>query len=260
MWAEASAGETGEVDATGLASLASLLADSTRAGVCMALMDGRAWTAGELARSMGVAPSTMSEHLSRLVAGGLLVEHRQGRHRYVALAGPEVAAALEVVTGLTEPPAPARTLRAVRAHDDLRRGPTCYDHLAGRLGVAITSAMTARGLLDDDADLAPTAAGHAWFASELGIDLGAGRAARRDAAHDAGVGAPSRRPIARACLDWTERRPHLAGQACAQLCAVLLERAWVVRIGTGRAVRVTPVGDDALGRLLGSRLALDGAG
>jgi DNA-binding transcriptional ArsR family regulator len=211
-----------------LARIAALLGDETRAEVCVTLLDGRSWTAGELARATEVAPSTMSAHLGRLVDGGLLVERRQGRHRYVELAGRDVAEVLEHLLTLTEPrPPTARTLRAVSASEALARGRTCYDHLAGRLGVAVTDALRARGVLGDD--LALTAAGHEWFTGELDADFTA-----------------SRRPVSRSCVDWTERRPHLAGQAGAHLCTQFLDRGWVRRIGTGRAVRTTPAGDEAM--------------
>ncbi|MFI9010079.1 ArsR/SmtB family transcription factor [Actinosynnema sp. NPDC053489] len=216
-----------------LATLAALLADRSRARFLLALLDGRAWTSGELARAADVAPSTASEHLTRLVAGGLLVEHRQGRHRYVRLAGPRQARLLEdllAYLGPTDPPRP--TLAAATATEALRRGRTCYDHLAGRLGVAITDAMTARGLLTGD--LAVTDDGLAWLTAELAF-----------------APPPSRRPLARACLDWTERRSHLAGAAGAHVCAHLRERGWVRGIGTGRAVRLTPAGETALRDLLG---------
>ncbi|GAA0233802.1 helix-turn-helix transcriptional regulator [Cryptosporangium japonicum] len=227
-----------------LASIASLLADETRAALCLALLDGRAWTAGELARHVGVARSTTTGHLHRLVGGGLLTEHRQGRHRYVALADASVADLLEDLAARVEPgPSAPRGLRAVTADAALRRGRTCYDHLAGGLGVAVTDAMVRTGLLGADT-LTPagtawfadtlTPAGAAWFADTLGEPL-----------------RPGRRPTARRCLDWTERRPHLAGAAGAALCAAFLGRTWVTRVGSGRAVRVTPAGTAALSTLFG---------
>ncbi|WP_035853440.1 ArsR/SmtB family transcription factor [Cryptosporangium arvum] len=215
-----------------LASIASLLADETRAALCLALLDGRAWTAGELARHVGVAPSTTTAHLHRLVGGGLLTEHRQGRHRYVALADASVADLLEDLSARVEPrPAPPRGLRAVTADAALRRGRTCYDHLAGGLGVAVTDALVRDGLLDADV---LTPAGTAWFTDTLGAPL-----------------RPGRRPTARRCLDWTERRPHLAGAAGAALCAAFLRTAWIRRVGSGRAVRVTADGTAALTALFG---------
>jgi len=224
--------------ASDLASLAALLADETRAAMCLALLDGRAWTAGELATHAGVAPSTATEHLHRLVDGGLLVEHRQGRHRYVQLAGPSIAHLLEDLSAQTEPgPTPARGLRAVTASAALRRGRTCYDHLAGRLGVAVTDAMTSAGLLDQAGGFALTTAGLAWMTDTLGLDPEEVR--------------PGKRPLARGCLDWTERRQHLSGLAGAKLCETFLANGWVARIGSGRAVRLTVEGKAALQDLLG---------
>ncbi|MDQ0841787.1 MULTISPECIES: helix-turn-helix transcriptional regulator [unclassified Streptomyces] len=219
-----------------LAAFAALLADETRAGFALALLDGRAWTAGELARHGGVAPSTASEHLGKLVAGGLLSEERQGRHRYVRLADDRVAHLVEELAAHASPgPPPApRSLRESNVAGALARGRTCYDHLAGRLGITITRAMTARGLLTQDAGFALTDRGARWFA-DLGIDLTA----------------KGRRPLVRGCLDWTERRPHLAGVAGARLCGHALDAGWCVRIGSDRAVKVTDDGERALHTLLG---------
>ncbi|PXY37067.1 transcriptional regulator [Prauserella coralliicola] len=220
-----------------LAALARLLGDDTRARFCLALLDGRAWTAGELATLAGVSPSTASEHLGKLVAGGLLVERRQGRHRYVQLAGPRVAELLEGLVAHLEP-APERpaSLRTSRVSAALARGRTCYDHLAGRLGVAITDALAARGLLDTTAGFALTSDGVDWLTGPLGISPEDLRS--------------SRRPLAKACLDWTERRSHLAGLAGARICDRLLATGWIKRIGTHRAVTVTPAGTEALRTLL----------
>jgi DNA-binding transcriptional ArsR family regulator len=222
-----------------LAGLAGLLADETRAAMCLALLDNRAWTAGELAKATGVAPSTATEHLNRLIGGGLLVEHRQGRHRYVRLAGSSVATLIEEMTAHVSeaPPPPARTLRAATASAALARGRTCYDHFAGRLGVAVTDAMAATGLLEQANGFALTDAGRAWLTGPIGI-------AEADLSG-------AKRPLVRECVDWTERRPHLAGLAGAQLCRQAFERGWVTRIGTGRAVKVTPAGERAFQEQLG---------
>ncbi|MDN3264834.1 winged helix-turn-helix domain-containing protein [Streptomyces sp. CSDS2] len=223
--------------AAGLAALAGLIADRTRAACLLALLDGRAWTAGELARHAGVAPSTLSEHLDRLVAGGLLVQERQGRHRYVRLAGARTAQLVEDLAARVSPDRarrPPQGLREASAGAAMARGRTCYDHLAGRLGITVTDALTERGLLRQDTGFALTDAGLEWFGA-AGMPL-----------------APSgRRPLARACLDWTERRPHLAGAAGAALCRRALEAGWCVRVGGGRAVRITPVGEQAMADLLG---------
>jgi DNA-binding transcriptional ArsR family regulator len=216
-----------------LAEVAALLADQTRAAFCLALLDGRAWTAGELARHAGVAPSTATEHLHRLTAAGFLVEHRQGRHRYVALAGPAIATLIEDLSAHLAPAPPGRTLKAATVSAALARGRTCYDHFAGRLGVAVLDALTDAGYLKEGV---LTEVGHEWFVGTLGV-------------------APrGPRPLVRLCLDWTERRPHLAGAAGAHLCHHAFEQGWVKRIGTSRAVRVTPAGAAALHGLLGVRL------
>lgn len=226
------------VGSADLARVARLLADDTRAAMCLALLDGRAWTAGELATHVRVAPSTATGHLNRLVAGGLLTERRQGRHRYVQLAGPHVAQVLEDLVGHLDPaPAPVRSLRAAAASAALARARTCYDHLAGRLGVEITDAMTRTGLLQQSTGFALTDTGLAWLTTALRADPTTLR--------------QTRRPLARACLDWTERRPHLAGTAGARICQHLLDHRWIVRIGSGRAVRVTTDGRAALYDLLG---------
>jgi len=217
-----------------LARVATLLADDTRAAICMTLLDGRAWTATELARRTGVAPSTASEHLSKLVAGGLLTQWRQGRHRYLSLAGPHVAELLEDLSGrLSGPSEQCTSLKAASTSAALARARTCYDHLAGRLGVAVTDSMTEAGLLDQ---FALTARGRGWFATELGVP-------------DLGTDGPGRRPLVRVCLDWTERRPHLAGVAGARVCTGFFERGWIARIGTSRAVQLTPAGHRGLREL-----------
>lgn len=221
-----------------LAGLAGLLADPTRAQICLALLGGRAWTAGELARHTGVAASTTSAHLDRLREGGLVREQRQGRHRYVRLAGAEVAELLEDLTARLGPvPDRPRSLRAARASRALAEARTCYDHLAGRLGVEITDAMTARGLLDQDGGCALTEAGREWLTGPLGVEP--------SALH-------GRRAVARACVDWTERRPHLAGAAGAALREAFERRGWIWHRGD-REVRVTADGCAALAAELGIR-------
>jgi DNA-binding transcriptional ArsR family regulator len=218
-----------------LAALARLLADGTRAGFCLALLDGRAWTAAELARHAGVAASTATEHLNLLVGGGLLVQERQGRHRYVRLADPATAEMIENLASMAPPRAePPRSLPSVSRNRALARARTCYDHLAGTLGVAVTEAMTERGLLDWRRGLALTGDGAGWL-DELGITLPPA----------------TRRPPVRSCLDWTERRSHLAGSVGAALCRHAFDSGWITRIGTGRAVALTSTGRRALAEQLG---------
>lgn len=217
-----------------LAQVAGLVADETRAAFCTALLDGRAWTAGELARHAGVSPSTASEHLSLLVAGGLLQEERQGRHRYLRLANSTVAALIEDLSSYSPTTATPKNLRESARMSAEARARTCYDHLAGHLGVAISDAILDRGIIADGAGLAVTDAGADWLA-DLGIDLSALKGSR---------------PLVRSCLDWTERRTHLAGAVGAALCRRAFELRWVQRIGSGRALKVTPAGRRALHDLL----------
>jgi len=220
-----------------LAAWAGLLADRTRACFCLALLDGRAWTVGELARHAGVAISTASGHADRLVAGGLLAQRRQGRHRYLRLAGPAVAALIETVTAATPPTTDGTgvsSLAAVHRRRNLAYARTCYDHLAGHLGVAIADAMSGNGFVTRTHGLALTPRGVAWLGSLGVFPEPAGR-----------------RPMVRDCLDWTERREHLAGIVGAELCRHAFAAGWIVRIGSGRAVQVTPAGERAFEEQLG---------
>ena len=226
-------------EAEALAGSAALLADRTRAGFCLALMDGRAWTVGELARHAGVAVSTASEHADRLVAGGLLAEHRQGRHRYLRLAGPEQAMLIETVAAAGKPqPAPPRSMAAAHRQRNLAFARTCYDHLAGTLGVALADGLIGNGLIDG---LALTERGRAAL-----------RAAGIDPTAKPG------RPALRDCVDWTERRLHLAGAVGAAICRHAFGAGWIERIGSGRAVRVTDAGVRGFERYLGVTIEVPG--
>lgn len=211
--------------------VAALLGDPARARIAQALHDGRALPAGELARRAGISPSTASEHLSRLVEGGLLAVERTGRHRYFRLANAEVAHAIESLAAIA-PPAPVRSLREASIGDALAEARTCYDHLAGKLGVQLTDALLQRGALI-------AAAG----GFEAGPHLDASLAAL-------GVRSlPTRRPFALRCIDWSERRPHVAGALGAAICTRALEARWVERLPTSRAVRVTSAGHRAFASL-----------
>ncbi|MET8628991.1 helix-turn-helix transcriptional regulator [Kitasatospora sp. NPDC004669] len=218
-----------------LPAVARLLADGTRAAFCLALLDGRAWTANELARHAGVAPSTATSHLNLLVGGGLLAEERHGRHRYLRLADHRVVTLIESLADLApRQTVRPRTLAGTGRQQALARARLCYDHLAGSLALAVTDALVGRGLLDWGPAPGLTAVGRDWL-TELGITLPGG----------------SRRPPVRACLDWTERRPHLGGAVGAALCDHALAAGWLTRIGTGRALAVTPAGRRAWQDLLG---------
>jgi DNA-binding transcriptional ArsR family regulator len=223
-------------DGADLAAIARLLADTTRATFCLALLDGRAWTPTELARHAGVAPSTATEHLNAMVAGGLLAEERQGRHRYVRLADQQTAELIEsLAAAAPSRPAPAPpTLSADNRRRALAHARTCYDHLAGQVGVAIAEAMTARELVDWEHGPRLTPGGEAWLA-DLAID----------------VPVSAKRPALRSCLDWTERRPHLAGGVGAALCGHAFDKGWIKPVGSTRAVLVTPAGRWVFGERLG---------
>jgi len=212
-----------------LASVGALLAEPARAKVLLALADGRSLPASVLASEAGIAPSTASHHLARLVSGGLLSCVTRGRHRYFALAGPDVAELLEAAARVA-PTRPVTSLReGTRAHA-LRYARRCYDHLAGRVGVAVAEALEARRfLVASDSVFTVTAAGVSAFA-DLGVPADAGETART-------------------CRDWTEQRSHIAGPLGRALLFALLERGWLEPELRTRALRVPPAGEDGLRRL-----------
>jgi DNA-binding transcriptional ArsR family regulator len=204
-----------------LADVAALLADRTRARILEELLAGPPLPAGALAVRVGVAPSTVSGHLAKLQDAGLIVVRPVGRRREAALARPEVAEALEALGQLAGEARPIG-LRAVNGKAALREARSCYDHLAGRAGVALADSLVTRGALSF-ADGAFAVSDDAFFASQFGIDVAA---------------LPPRRPVVRACMDWTERRPHVAGSLGAALLDVFLARGWVARRPDGRALNV----------------------
>ncbi len=216
------------------AAAASLIANRARCAMLDALFDGGERTAGSLARVAGIAPSTASGHLRMLADGGLIVLEQRGRQQFARLASPEVAHALEALSTIA-PTTPSQTLRASSRARALRQARTCYDHLAGALGVALTDALCATDILTGD-ELTLTDHG-AKQLQRFGIDLPALRARRR--------------PLTRPCLDWSERRAHLAGALGAALCQELIDRAWLTRMPEPRIVRLTPAGQDGLGRTFG---------
>ncbi|MBL8698646.1 MAG: helix-turn-helix transcriptional regulator [Alphaproteobacteria bacterium] len=218
--------------------IAVVAGDPARAAMLHALMDGRALTASELAQVAGVTPQTASGHLARLLESGLLQVAKQGRHRYHRLANPAVARMMESIMQVAATAAPARASLVVGPRDAaLRAARTCYDHLAGRLGVALADALVAAGEIElaDDAGVM-TASGIARM-RRLGIDL--------DAALPAS-GRKRTRMLCRPCLDWSERRAHLAGALGAAICAHCFAQGWIRRVEGSRAVSVTPKGAQAL--------------
>ncbi len=202
------------------------------------LLGGRALPAGELALTANVSPQTASGHLARLVEGNLLEVERQGRHRYYRLAGTEVADAVEALLSLTSAARPARN-PTIPAAGTLAHARTCYAHLAGWLGVQIADALQTRKLLlpSGAKAFAVTDNGSAWF-KDLGIEAPACD----------GKGTPK---LAKQCLDWTERRPHVAGSLGIAMYKRFLDLKWVVAVPGSRAVRITIAGKHELWKLLG---------
>jgi DNA-binding transcriptional ArsR family regulator len=216
-----------------LAEVAAAIGDAARANILVALMDGRALTAGELAWAARVGASTTSGHLSRLLGSGLILAEKQGRHRYFRLASPAVAEVLENLMGLAAA-APRRHVPAGPTQVSLRRARTCYDHLAGEVGVGLTAVLQARGWLRLE-EPAITPDGQRFLAAF-------------------GVAPPDprqSRPVCRTCLDWSERRLHLAGQTGAHLCRRLFDLGWLERQRDSRALTITPVGEAGLRDVFG---------
>lgn len=219
-----------------IAHIAALVGDPARANMLAALMDGRALTASELAYLAGVAPQTASGHLARLSEAGLLALRRQGRRRYFRLASPLVGRMLEGLMVVAQDAPAARERALWRGGETLRHARTCYDHLAGRIAVAIAGRLVQRAiiLLDEDGGQL-TESGRGFF-DEAGIDLGA----------------PSKRRVfCRPCLDWSERRPHLAGAVGAAILRHAFAHGWVERVRDSRALLVTPAGATGLAATFG---------
>jgi DNA-binding transcriptional ArsR family regulator len=214
----------GDVD---VAAAAALIGEPARAALLLALMEEEALPARELAARARIAPSTASGHLARLADGGLVRGERTGRHHYFRLADPAVATALEALSAIA-PARPVRSLREATVSEAIRHARTCYDHLAGRLGVELTSALEREDVLrHDDGRLALGAAAHDRL-GELGIDVEL--LARR------------RRPLVRTCLDWSERRRHVAGALGAGLADRCFELGWLQRRAANRSVEITALG------------------
>jgi DNA-binding transcriptional ArsR family regulator len=227
------------------AEVASLAGDPARAGMLHALMDGRALTAHELAHVAGVTPQTASGHLGKMAAAGLLSVEKQGRHRYHRLATPAVAQMMESIMQVASGLAAMRPPPVTGPRDTaLRAARTCYDHLAGQLGVALANALVTRGHVElaQDAGIV-TEAGMALF-GRIGIDVAALTARRGTAT----------RVLCRPCLDWSERRPHLAGVLGAALCAHSLSEGWIRRLNGTRAVSISQKGHYIFRDLIGVRL------
>ncbi|MCS3433808.1 helix-turn-helix transcriptional regulator [Klebsiella sp. BIGb0407] len=222
--------DDGQALENAMVTVAAAMADASRVKILCALMDGRAWTATELSVVAEVSSSTTSAHLARLVSGNLLTCLSQGRHRYYRLSGREVAELLEKVMGISWQSASSAK---ITTPSSLRLARTCYDHLAGEVAVSIYDAMLAQGWLTIDGS-ALTAKGLQQFA-QLGITLNS----------------HSRRKKCSACLDWSERRFHLGGEAGAAFFAHCERQRWITRVPGYREVSITLAGKRAINKLFG---------
>jgi DNA-binding transcriptional ArsR family regulator len=220
-----------------IADIAALVGEPTRAAMLLALLDGRALPAGELAREAGLSAAATSLHLAKLTQGGLLVVRQEGRHRYFRLASGEVAHALEALGVIATARPPARALSPERAR--LRTARTCYDHLAGGVAVALAHKMEHERVVraDGERDYHVTPHGIEWLGDAMGVDVRALALTK------------GRRAVARRCLDWTERRPHVAGALGAAILDRLFALRWAVTITDSRALRITTRGRAALASL-----------
>jgi DNA-binding transcriptional ArsR family regulator len=226
-------GAGGDVD---IAAAARLLAEPARAALVLGVMDGGALPAGALAARAGIAASTASEHLARLVDGKLLEVEPEGRLRRYRLAGPAVADAVEALAAIAPRPA-AGSLREATRGERLRFARTCYDHLAGQVGVALAASLERDRVVirrDGTYELGPRAGARL---AALGVDLAELRRLRR--------------PAMRGCLDWSERELHVAGGVGAALAVRLFELGWIRRREGDRSVEVTGEGRAALDRVFG---------
>lgn len=221
-------------DGPDIAMIASLVGDPARANMLCSLMSGAALTAGELARDAGVTAQTASGHLAQLLGGGLLTVEQQGRHRYYRLAGPDVASAIEALMDLAAHAGKRRT-RPGPKDPQMRLARVCYDHLAGTRGVELFGRLTDHGIIAlDGSGVVVTPKGETQL-SNFGIDIA--------------TLASTKRPLCRTCLDWSERRPHLAGSLGAALLDRIFALGWARRLDGGRTVHFSPGGERAFVRL-----------
>lgn len=225
--------------------IASLIGEPARTAMLLQLMDGRAMTANELARAAGISPATGSRHLALLVEARLLQVTAVGRHRYHRIGLPQVARLLESIMQVAGAAAPAgKGPRAGPKDESLRRARTCYDHVAGRLGVAI-----AVKLADDDAVVIEAESG--WVTEHAAGSLDGLGVVVADLLAPAN---PARRMLCRPCMDWSERRVHLAGRLGAAICAQCMRHGWLLRQPGSRALEITPRGQIALRNWMGLEL------
>jgi DNA-binding transcriptional ArsR family regulator len=235
------------------APVAALMADPTRAIMLNALFAGRPLAAGELGRMAGVSPATASSHLAKLLDAGMVTVTVQGRHRYYELGGHEIAAVIEAISRIS-PPTPVRNLRQSREAAALDEARTCYDHLAGRAGVALLDALLASGILEEqkaeNQARSRTGGGDPTSATDYVVTGGGARALGTFGINVSDL-RRSRRHFAGSCLDWTQRRRHLNGALGAAVTNRLFELGWIERGQRRRSIRVTEAGRDGLAGTFG---------
>lgn len=214
-------------DGPDIARIANLIGDPARANMLSALMSGKALTASELAAEAGITPQTASAHLGKLEQGGLLSPRKQGRHKYFTLASDDIAHVIEALMGLAANTGHLRTRTGPR-NIELREARVCYNHLAGAMGIRLYESMKAQGYLHEDGPEITLTTSGAQFALSFGVDL---EALRR-----------KRSPLCRPCLDWSKRRPHLAGNLGRALLTQIETKGWVRRKPGSRIITFTDAG------------------
>ena len=238
-----------------IAAVAEVLADRSRCRILLALGDGRALPASHLATEAGIAPSTASAHLGRLVDASMLIVEPHGRHRYYRLAGAHVADLIEAIARVA-PPTKVQSLRDGTRAEAVRRARTCYDHLAGRLGVAIMEAFLSEEILTDaGAALGTPRSQYDRFAApgwDVSYELTDGGRLRLESVGIDCSAAP-RRPFVRYCVDWSEQRHHLAGVLGARVLSRAEDCRWIERRPGSRAVVLTELGAREMGSAFGLR-------
>ncbi|MEX0344716.1 MAG: ArsR/SmtB family transcription factor [Rhizobiaceae bacterium] len=213
-------------DGPSIATVGALIGDHARASILCTLLDGQTRTATELSHRAGVSASTASAHLTKLVDGRLLAVEKQGRHRFYRLASAEIGQMLETMLAVSDASIPTNKIE--RRNQELRAGRMCYDHIAGRLGVALTDSLIERNSVTITGKTIELTDSGKLFFRRLGIDVEAVRKRRRK--------------FADYCIDWSERRPHLSGALGEALATHCVKNKWIYRLPDTRAVRITPKG------------------
>lgn len=228
-------------DVPSIATVGALIGQPARADMLLLLLDGRGRTATELADAASITRSTASSHLTQLVDGGLVQVNRQGRHRYFRLASPEIADLLRSLLVITATPDSPERQFGPRP-TAMRRARMCYDHMAGNLGIGVVDSLIESGaLIENGTEFQLTTAGER-FLSDFGVDVSAARRRRRH--------------FARTCIDWSERRPHLAGALGAAIADRLFELNWIEREPEGRTLHVTSTGHQGLSTAFGFEMPM----